>query len=307
LAAVDKCSICGAKARHFQRYSGRSYCGRCFTRSIRKRVRREILSNNLIKDGERILFAVSGGKDSLACLDIVHNLENKRSVDMAVLTIDEGIGGYRPEGIRAARKAAEEKNLDFHLISFSSEFGIGLDSMLERLGGIQKACTYCGVLRRWILNRYARELGADRLVTGHNLDDEAQSAMLNLIRGDPARLARSGPEYLLMHPKFIPRVKPLRGIPGKETLLYCLFSCLDVHTATCPYSEYDMRNEVRSFLNRMEENRPTSKSSFLSTTNRLASAIASRFEGIELRECEKCGEPTTGRMCKACQLLNTIA
>jgi uncharacterized protein (TIGR00269 family) len=130
--------------------------------------------------------------------------------------------------------------------------------------------------------------------------------MLNLIRGDPARLARSGPEYLMMHPKFIPRVKPLRGIPGRETLLYCLFRGLDVHTSTCPYSEYDMRNEVRSFLNRMEESRPTSKSSFLSTTNRLASAIAPRFEGMELNECENCGEPTTGRMCKACQLLDTI-
>ena len=141
---------------------------------------------------------------------------------------------------------------------------------------------------------------------GHNLDDEAQSAMLNLIRGDPARLARSGPEYLMMHPKFVPRVKPLRGIPGKEILLYGIFRGLDVHTATCPYAEYDMRNEVRGFLNRVEENRPTSKSSFLSTTSRLAQAMAGTYQGAELGECKSCGEPTTGSKCKACQLLDSL-
>ena len=270
-------------------------------------MRREIRRNRLIEDGDLVLFALSGGKDSTACLDMVHELEQRRRVEMAAITIDEGIGGYRSAGIEVARRAAEERGLELHLVSFKDEFGLDLDSIIEELGDASRACTYCGVLRRWILNRSARELGADKLVTGHNLDDEAQSALLNLIRGDPARLARAGPEYLVDHDKFVPRVKPLRRIPGKETLLYCLFRGLEVHTASCPYSGYDMRNEVRDFLNRVEEDRPTSKSSFLSTTERLARSTAGEFSGIELRECEKCGEPTTGKLCKACQLLSTIS
>ena len=161
MGAAEKCSICGAKARHYQRYSGRSYCGRCLTRSLRKRVWREVRRNHLIEDGESILFAVSGGKDSIACLDMVYDLESKRNVKMAVITVDEGIEGYRPGGIESARKAAGERDLEFHLISFEDAFGFGLDSIIERLGTPKRACTYCGVLRRWVLNRRARELGAD--------------------------------------------------------------------------------------------------------------------------------------------------
>jgi len=300
------CSVCGSRARYFQRYSGKSYCGRCFTRSIRRRVWREVRRNRLIRDGDFVLIALSGGKDSTACLDMVHELERRRKVELAAITVDEGIEGYRPAGIQAAKLAAEERGIELHRVSFRKEVGLDLDSIIGKLGDASRACTYCGVLRRWILNRHARELGADRLVTGHNLDDEAQSALLNLIRGDPARLARSGPGYLLDHDKFVPRVKPLRKIPGKETLLYCLFRGLEVHTASCPYSEYDMRNEVRGFLNRLEEERPTSKSSFLSTTNRLARSVGDEFRGVKLRECDNCGEPTTGKLCKACQLLSTI-
>lgn len=301
-----RCDFCTGKARYFQRHSGANFCGRCFTKSLRRRVWREIGRNRIIADSRSVVFAVSGGKDSVACLDIVHPLGSARKIQMAVLTIDEGIRGYRPDGIKRARKAAKASGLEFHVASFKQEFGSDLDSIIKRLGSPKKACTYCGVLRRWTLNRQARELGADRLITGHNLDDEAESALLNLIRGDPARLARSGPEYLLTHAKLVPRGKPLRGVPGKETLLYDVFNGLDIHLGSCPYAEFDFRNEVRDFLNHVEEDRPTSKSSFLSTVDRLSAQARPLFEGTKLVECSKCGEPTVGAECKACQLLRSV-
>ncbi len=301
-----RCDFCTAKARYFQRHSGTRFCGRCFTRSLRRRVWREIGKNKIIADSRSMVFAVSGGKDSVACLDIVHPLGKARKIQMAVLTIDEGIHGYRPEGIKRARKAARAGGLEFHVASFKQEFGADLDSIIKRLGSPKRACTYCGVLRRWILNKRARQLGADRLITGHNLDDEAESALLNLIRGDPARLARSGPEYLLSHEKLVSRGKPLRGVPGKEALLYDIFNGLDVHLGSCPYAEFDFRNAVRGFLNRVEEDRPTSKSSFLSTVDRLSAQARPLFAGTKLVECSRCGEPTVGTECKACQLLRSV-
>ena len=155
------------------------------------------------------------------------------------------------------------------------------------------------------MNKTAREMGADKLVTGHNLDDEIQSALLNMVRGDPARIARSGPSYILDHPKFVPRVKPLRRIPGRETLVYDLFNDLDVHLGSCPYSGFDMRNVIREFFNRLEEARPTSKNSFLSTVDRIAEQVRASYEGYRLSECTVCGEPAAGRVCKACQLLGS--
>ncbi len=301
-----RCDRCGGKARYFQRYSGIKFCGKCFTRSMRRRVRKEIRRSKIIRDGESVVFAVSGGKDSIACLDIVHSLEKNRKVQMAVLTIDEGIKSYRSDGIEIARKAAKARDLEFHVISFKDVFGADMDSIINSLTSPKRACTYCGVLRRWLLNRRAREMGADRLITGHNLDDETQSALLNLIRGDPARLARSGPQYLLQHPKLVPRAKPLRRTPGRESLLYDLFTGLKVHLASCPYSKFDMRNEIRTFLNTIEEKRPTSKNSFLSTVDRLSAEIGHGFSGMKLVECPSCGEPTIGGRCKTCQLLGSV-
>ncbi len=301
-----RCDFCTSKARYLQRHSGAKFCGRCFTKSLRRRVWRDVGRNRMISDSRFAIFAVSGGKDSVACLDIVAPLGRVRRTQMAVLTVDEGIRGYREEGIKRARKAARASDLEFHTASFKREFGADLDSIVDRLGSPKRACTYCGVLRRWILNRHARDLGADRLITGHNLDDEAESALLNLIRGDPARLARSGPNYILSHEKLVPRVKPLRGIPGKETLLYDIFNRLDVHLGSCPYAGFDFRNQVRSFLNQVEEDRPTSKSSFLSTVDRLSAQFARLYAGGRLVECSRCGEPTVGGECKACQLLRSV-
>jgi uncharacterized protein (TIGR00269 family) len=265
-----------------------------------------VRSSPLIEDDDRLVFAVSGGKDSIACLDMVYRLESRRGLDMAVLAIDEGIAGYRSPSLEIARGAAEERGLEFHLFTFKETWGHDMDSIIALLGSPERACTYCGVLRRWLINRSARELGATKIVTGHNLDDEVQSCLLNLIRGDPARLARSGPEYLLKHPKFIPRVKPLRRIPGKEALLYDDFVGLEHHDGICPYSSFDMRNSVRSFLDAIEEDRPTSKASFLSTADRLAESYRRSLPEMHLGECRVCGEPTMGEVCKTCELLASI-
>lgn len=301
-----RCDRCGRRARYIQWYSGTKLCDRCFTRSLQRRVFRYLRRTRALSDGDSIVFAVSGGKDSVACLDMVHAFERRRRVQMAVLTIDEGIDGYRPEGIEVAERAAKERDLEFHLVSFREEFGADLDSIIGLLASPKPACTYCGVLRRWLLNKHAREMGADKLVLGHNLDDEIQGAMLNLIRGDPARLAGSGTDYTLKDPRFVPRIKPLRRIPGKEILLYDIFRGLRVHTSSCPYSGYDMRNEIRTFFDSLEEKRPTSKSSFLSTVDRISERIRKGFSGAKLGRCAVCGEPTMEGRCKACQLLESV-
>ena len=163
-----------------------------------------------------------------------------------------------------------------------------------------KPCTYCGVFRRKVLNMYAKEVAADYLVLGLNLDDIAQSVVMNVTRGDTARLARLAP-HRVRREGFVPRIIPLRTVREEEVRMYAKFREIPYHPGRCPYANLAIRDVYRSFLNQLEERDPAVKFAVLNFLKEIKPLIEEKYVA-ELRPCKICGQPTTGEICKACQL-----
>ena len=267
-----------------------------------RRVKREIRKQIDVERGDKIAVAVSGGKDSMVALKMLSSVFNGvNGVEVHAITIDEGIEGYRPPSIDIVRRFCEQNDVVFHLRSFS-ELGVTMDAIAP-VSGSSSPCTYCGVFRRMLMNEEARDIGARYLATGHNLDDAAQSIMMNFVRGDVERLARMAP-HKHVQPGLIPRFMPLREIPEKETLLYALVSGMEFWDGVCPYWEAALRNQYRSIVDDLEDRSPGARFGILSSFDQIRPMLWSNMPQSNLHPCPRCGEPTVGDSCKSCQLLD---
>jgi len=301
------CSVCGVReAVYFRPYSGERLCGECFCESIVERVRRTISRYEMFEYDSRIAVGVSGGKDSLSLLQILAEIEEGfPKAELIAVTVDEGIRGYRDEAVRLAEEACRELGVEHRLLSFKELFGYTLDEIAERTkGGPLTPCSFCGVLRRRALNQAAREVGADRLATAHNLDDMAQTVLLNILRGDHRRLALLDPAGMSISERFVRRVKPYCEVPERESTLYAYLKDIRFQSRPCPYAETAMRNDIRNFLNRIEVKRPGTKFTILRSIQRIL-PLLKRETGL-LGLCPLCGEPTTGEICRTCQMLQEL-
>jgi len=296
---IKNCTRCGReKSIYFRPYSGERICSKCFNETITEKVKRTINRFNMFEYDNRIAIGVSGGKDSLALLKILWEIEqDKPKSELIAISIDEGISGYRDEALRIAKRYCKEFDVEVYIASFQELFNETMDEIAERdreLG----TCSYCGVLRRKALNLAAKEVSADRLATGHNLDDMAQSVILNILRGDIQRIEGFEPGGKDME-TFVRRVKPLCEIPEKETTFYAYINDLEFQNISCPYASEAMRNDVRQFLNMMEVKRPGIKYIVYQTGVKL------RPEDLEpqiINRCQICDAPTTGNICRTCEL-----
>jgi uncharacterized protein (TIGR00269 family) len=302
-----KCTFCGRKAVYNRRYAGTLLCDRCLIKSVERRFRRAVAEHKLIAPNEKIAVAVSGGKDSVVALHLISDYCKRKNCEVVAITVDEGIKGYRDHSLPVARENARELGIEHSIVSFREAYGATLDQMVKaakKRKSRQHPCTYCGVMRRSLLNQAARELGADKLATAHNLDDEAQAIMLNYVRGDFSRLHRLGPIY---SPRegFVPRIKPMREIPEKEIALYALLKNMKVHLAVCPYAR-GIHTEIRDFLNDFDVKHPNTKFMIVRMFDRMKPQIARALLGFSLKKCKVCGEPTPGGLCKTCELLKDL-
>ena len=299
------CTTCGsAKAVYHRPYSGEKLCRSCFIRSVEDRVRRAIYRYDMFRPDDRIAVAVSGGKDSLTVLRILHKIEQRfPKSELIAVSVDEGLRGYRDEALKRASEFCRSLGVEHVVVSFKKLFGYTVDEAAE-LDQELGPCTYCGVFRRRALNVVARELGADKLVTGHNLDDVVQTVVMNLLRGNLLELVRFEQDGVL-HPKLVRRVKPLMLVPEREVAFYAYLTGIGFQRRVCPYFTRGLRNEVREALNRLEVMHPGMKFSVLRSFERLRKALESRVKA-SFRECRKCGEPTTGEVCRVCRLLERL-
>lgn len=309
---------CGKKSVYFRKYEGKLLCKQCFIRSIESKVKRTIRKHSMVKKGDVVCLALSGGKDSSTAAYMMKKVFGDwPSVSLIAITVDEGVKPYRTESIKKAKAFAREFGLEHHMLSFKDEFGKTSDQIAKKIktsgNPIQEICTYCGVGRRYLMNKKAREFGATKLCVGHNLDDEVQAAMLNYIRGDLARAGRMEAVTAWSTRKrsgnlFIPRIKPLREIPERETALYAQLMGFDILEGHCPHAG-GVRFDVRDFLNNMEFRYPGTKFSVLETFDRLNPYIKRLAEkqyaenGLgKILKCRRCGEPSSRELCKACEL-----
>ena len=295
-----KCDICNNEAITYIRYNGTHLCSEHFMKFVEKRVKKEIRRQVHLNSGDVVAVAVSGGKDSMVTLHLLHSiLGERRDIDIQCITIDEGIEGYRRESIDIVKKFCADRGIKYNECSFSDKFGITMDETAP-LSGENTPCTYCGVFRRNAMNDVARKIGASYLATGLNLDDTAQSIMMNFTRGDIERLARLGP-HKKVQPGLIPRIQPLRMIPEKESLLYAIVAGIQFHNGICPYSDEALRNQYRNVIDELETRSPGTRHSIISSYDQLMPMLSSHVKPAELRKCG-CGEPTLSERCKACEL-----
>ncbi len=299
-----KCSSCGRDAVIYIAYSGRYLCERHFFEFLERRVRQEFKRQGNIPRGSKIAVAVSGGKDSVTAMHLTYEIMEPRGVEVEAISVDEGTPGYRDKAIEKALMNSKEIGIKHHIVRFRDAFGITTREIAMMVRD-KSPCSYCGVLRRWLLNRTAKEIGADFIVTGLTLDDTAQSILMNFTKGDVERLARLGP-HTKVQEGLVPRLQPLRLIPERETYLYASLKGYPFHESRCPHAGEALRNEYRAIINDLEDRHPGTRHAIVNSYDAIKPLLEERFRPAKLNRCERCGEPTPGRICMACRMLDEL-
>ncbi len=271
-----------------------------FNGFIEDTVKNTVNKYKLLYKGEKVAIALSGGKDSILTLHMLNKFKKEFYLDLVAIIIDEGISGYRNEGLEAARNNAEELGIELIEKSFYEEFNFKLDDIYNNY---RSACIPCGVFRRYLLNRTAYQLGVTKIATGHNMDDEIQSFIMSFARADFKRFPKFGPKLDTIHPKLIPRIKPLWNVPEKDVGMWAVLNGMEVHFADCPYSHLSARSKMKEYLNGLESKRKGTKVNILKSFDK---TFQFEKKKINLLECERCGEPTSVNICKACEMLEDI-
>lgn len=306
------CTVCKDKESFFYRkYSGQRLCRKCFSESIEAKVRAIIAKHQMLSFDDHLAVAVSGGKDSLSLLHILAKLKRYRpKSSLVAVTVDEGIKGYRDEALDIAAKNCESLEIPHHIVSFKELFGYTLDELISKArekGQTElTSCAYCGVLRRRALNVAAREVNATKIATAHTLDDEAQTVLMNIMRGDIARLAKEKPVTSEVHPLLVRKIKPFCEILENESALYAYVKKIPFQDTPCPYASEALRNDVRAMLNLMEEKHAGTKFTVSRAMERLRPALEQTAQEEDFRTCSECGEPSAQELCKTCELLRHV-
>ena len=295
------CADCKEKPV-YKGQDGNVLCKKDFLHYFEKKVLKTIRSYDLLGKKEQVVVAFSGGKDSATVAYIVNKILKKRKQTLIALLIDEGIHGYRDSTIKDAKKFCEKYDIELQLLSFKRMFGFTLDEFIKKHK--INPCSVCGVIRRYLMNKGARSAKATRLVTGHNLDDEAQSLMMNQFKGNIQFSAKLGPiSGALKHGKFVKKVKPLYFMPEKEVALFAYLMDFPVQFVECPNSLGTFRQEVGKQLNTLEEQFPGTKQGIINSFLDVLPQLKGQYTHKKISSCTSCGEPASKELCKVCELL----
>lgn len=300
-----QCGFCGNKNVFYKRLcEGIYFCQRCFKKSIEEKVRRAISKHSMLSYDDHVAVAVSGGKDSLSLLYILNKLSKKfPQSKISAITIDEGIESYRDEAIKLAKDFCDKLEIKQIVLSFKELFGITLDELIKEKKSTQSECSYCGILRRRAIDQAGKVVGADKVATAHNLDDEIQTFMLNIFHGGVERITRSAYSAYFVKNGFVRKIKPMCEIYEKEIALYAFLTNTKFQSIPCPYAYSSLRNDMRSIINNMEENHPGIKYTLFGSKEKLANTLDINLENSELKTCDICGFPTSSKICEVCKIL----
>ncbi|MBU1198577.1 MAG: TIGR00269 family protein [Nanoarchaeota archaeon] len=290
-------------------------CSEHFKDYFEKKIKRTIKKFDLFSKKDRVGVAVSGGKDSTTALYVLKKL----GYNIEAVTVDAVIGNYTKKNLENLRKVCKKYDVKLNEINFREEFGSSLcfiKSVAQEKGLTYSSCMICGVLRRYLLNKYAKKWKFDCLVTGHNLDDEAQAFIMNVFRNDLILAKRQGPVSgsgkANSTKVFVKRVKPLYLCTEEEIIKYSKFMKFPVNYEPCPCREGAYRKEYADMLDAFEKKFPPTKYNivqfFLRTVHQMKEKDIDKEadKDIEIGKCEKCGEPCAKKICKRCEILGAL-
>lgn len=293
-----KCRRCRGRAVIDIRRHNAAFCGDCFVHHCREQVRKAVDRFDMIRPEERVLVAVSGGKDSLMVWDVLADLGHR--VDGLYLGL--GIGEYSDESGRFAREFAAARGFDLVEIDLPADYGYDIPAGSR--AARRAPCSACGLSKRHLFNRAALDGDYDVVATGHNLDDEAAVLFGNTLRWEEGYLSRQYP-VLPESEGFVRKVKPLVRLTERETAAYCVIRGIDYIVEECPMAAGNRHLAYKEMLNDLEHRSPGSKHAFLFGFFERAHE---RFAGVAddereaLNACEECGAPTPGDRCAFCRL-----
>jgi tRNA-5-methyluridine54 2-sulfurtransferase len=297
-----KCRVCRGPAVIDLRRHNAAFCRDHFLHHCREQVRRAVKEHDMLHSRDRVLVAVSGGKDSLALWDLLTDLGH----DPDGLYLGLGIGGYSDRSRAAARSFAKQRDLKLHEVDLADDYGFDVPSAAAATR--RAPCGACGLSKRHVLNELARDHDYNVVATGHNLDDEAAVLLGNILHWETAYLGRQHP-VLAAAPGFVRRVKPLVRLGEREMAAYCVLRGIDYILEECPMAAGNRHLAYKEVLNELEDRSPGTKAAFLSgfldrVHHRFAEEIGEERDALQ--PCVACGSPTTGDVCAFCRLRDRV-
>ncbi|WFD29483.1 cytosolic thiouridylase subunit Ctu1 [Malassezia sp. CBS 17886] len=319
--APKTCALCADARAVLRRPKTRQMvCKECFFVVFETEVHNTIRSARLFVRGDRVAIGASGGKDSTVLAHVMKTLNERYDygLELFLLSIDEGITGYRDDSLETVKRNREQYGLPLKVLGYKDLYGWSMDDIVASVGR-KNNCTFCGVFRRQALDRGAASLGVDHIVTGHNADDIAETILMNVLRGDIARLERCteivtkgldeggdgcGAHASVAGGSGIRRSKPFKYTYEKEIVMYAYFKKLDYFSTECIYSPNAYRGYARSFLKDLESIRPSSIIDIIHSGEHLH--VAGQVKRAVQRTCARCGYMSSNELCKACVLLESL-
>jgi uncharacterized protein (TIGR00269 family) len=290
-----KCTRCRGRAVVEVPRANAAFCGECFTESyVRNLVIRAIRHDHMVAKDDRVLVAVSGGKDSLALWDLLLDL----GYHADGLYLGLGIGGYSTRSHVVCQEFADARGATLVSVDMADRAGFTIPQAAAIK--TRPACAICGLSKRHVFNAVARENGYDVVATGHNLDDEVAVLLGNVLRWETEYLARQSPVLEATHPSLVKKVKPLYRVAERETAAYCVLKGIDYVVEECPLVEGNTQMKYKGLLDTLEAQSPGTKHNFLFG---FLEKGREHFppDGVALNECVECGSATPGERCAFCR------
>lgn len=294
-----KCRTCTAKAVIEARRHNAAFCKDCFITHVERQVQKSIDTEKMLSKDDRVLVAVSGGKDSLTLWETLHRLGYSTTGYHIVL----GIGDYSPLAREKAEAYAKGQGLALIVTDLKEEYDFTIPELALHTPRV--SCSACGLSKRYLMNRTALKEGFTVLATGHNLDDAASTLLGNLLHWHTDQLTRMRPAMEATHPKLVKTVKPLIRLTERETLAYTILRGIDYHEDECPNAVGATSLLYKDLLNQLEHASPGAKQSFYFGFLKKGrpAFLAADTDGFELKECAVCGQATTTEACAFCRMM----
>lgn len=302
------CTKCKTKAVIGLPRHNAAFCTVCFNGFVHEQVVRAIKSHRMFTRTDRMLVAVSGGKDSLALWDILLKLGYRADA----LYVDLGIGTYSQRSREKTQRFAETAGVAYGarllIHTVEQEEGAGIRELSDLIH--RPTCSTCGTIKRYRFNRMAIEHEYDVLATGHNLDDEAARLLGNVLHWQDEYLEKQGPSLPASVEGFAKKVKPLYRLSEREIAAYAVLNRIDYIVEECPMAKGSKMLRYKEVLNRLETESPGTKQrfywGFLDKQATASTSAASMTEKDQhaLRPCSTCGQPTTAEICSYCKMVS---
>ena len=298
-----RCKKCQSDAIIELKQHNVAFCKEHYDTFFKSRVQKAIKEFNLFKNKSRILIAISGGKDSLALWDVLFKL----GYETRGVIIDLGIKGYSDSSVELSKKFADKNNLNLQVIKLEDEID-GFN--IPKIAKIVKRpnCSVCGIIKRYLLNKYAYENNFNVICTGHNLDDEAALLFGNILNWKLDYLERQFPKLEKDIKKLVDKVKPLIYLTDREVAVYNISNEIDYIDYDCPLSKGASSSKYKHVLSTLEEIMRGSKHKLLFDFYRNKSNLFPDKQELIInnKKCNICGYPTTQEVCNYCNIKKNV-